>query len=293
MSLRFLVFVVAVSVGFLCPLLCHAEKGVEVPAGPDGQLPQFEFEGAAHGFPSLRDLNGRMLADGDFTQWLEGGRLHVRLAYQFSSSHRIEENALFNQKPQLVQESWSWQELTNGTLYRRFDVDFRTGKVEAEKWDKTRLRRWSRQLKLEPGRTFAGFGFTLALTEFRDRLLQGETIQLKAIGFTPRPRLVSVKISHPSLDRMQMSGRVIQGDRFLIHPEIPKLARLFVSVPDTRIWLIHAPPTGFLRWEGPLAEPGDPVVRVDLLPGQDSGPAEPEHHQTIAAGQPRSNTANE
>jgi len=33
------------------------------------------------------------------------------------------------------------------------------------------------------------------------------------------------------------------------------------------------PPAGFLRWEGPLALPDDPMVRVDLLPGGQSGPA--------------------
>ncbi len=74
---------------------------------------------------------------------------------------------------------------------------------------------------------------------------------------------------------MAMGGRILRGDRFMIHPEIPKLAKLLVKVPDTRIWLINPPPVGFLRWEGPLAEPSDPVVRVDLLPGEPSGPAEP------------------
>jgi hypothetical protein len=39
------------------------------------------------------------------------------------------------------------------------------------------------------------------------------------------------------------------------------------------IWLTHEPPAAFLRWEGPLVEPDDPVVRVDLLPGGTSEPA--------------------
>jgi hypothetical protein len=32
---------------------------------------------------------------------------------------------------------------------------------------------------------------------------------------------------------------------------------------------------GFLRFEGPLAEPGDPIVRVDLPPGEPSEAASP------------------
>jgi hypothetical protein len=71
-----------------------------------------------------------------------------------------------------------------------------------------------------------------------------------------------------------MAGRTIDGDRFIVHAKIPALAKLFVHVPDARIWLT-APPAGFLRWEGPLAEPSDPIVRVDLLPGGSSGPATP------------------
>ena len=33
-------------------------------------------------------------------------------------------------------------------------------------------------------------------------------------------------------------------------------------------------PAGFLRWEGPIVLPTDPIVRVDLLSGEKSGPAE-------------------
>jgi hypothetical protein len=34
-------------------------------------------------------------------------------------------------------------------------------------------------------------------------------------------------------------------------------------------------PAGFLRWEGPIVLPNDPLIRVDLLSGTKSGPAEP------------------
>jgi len=71
-----------------------------------------------------------------------------------------------------------------------------------------------------------------------------------------------------------MAGRTIDGDRFLVHPKIPAIAKLFVKVPDAQIWLTP-PPTGFLRWEGALAEPSDPIIRVDVLPGGTSEAATP------------------
>lgn len=84
-----------------------------------------------------------------------------------------------------------------------------------------------------------------------------------------------VKLSHAGLDRVKMSGRSLKGDRFIVHPEVPAIAKLFVTVPDTKIWLTNPEPAGFLRWEGPIVLPNDQLIRVDLLPGTKSEPAEP------------------
>jgi hypothetical protein len=137
----------------------------------------------------------------------------------------------------------------------------------------------SKRIEIEPGRTFAGFGFSLALSNLRKKLLKGEQVQLKAVGFsdfpTLGPQVATVTISHGGLDRMRMSGRSLKGDRFIIHPEIPLIAKLFVNVPDTKVWLTNPAPAGFLCWEGPIVLPNDPLIRVDLLSGTKSGPAEP------------------
>ena len=137
----------------------------------------------------------------------------------------------------------------------------------------------SKRIEIEPGRTFAGFGFSLALSNLRKQLLHGEQVQLKAVGFsdfpTLGPQVVPVTVSHGGVDRMKMSGRSLKGDRFIVHPEIPLIAKLFMTVPDTKVWLTNPEPAGFLRWEGPIVLPNDPLVRVDLLSGAKSGPAEP------------------
>ena len=108
----------------------------------------------------------------------------------------------------------------------------------------------------------------------RKRLINGEKVELKAVGFAPKPQVATVRISHGGVDKMEMSGRLLKGDRFVIHPEIPLIAKLFVHVPDTQIWLTN-PPAGFLRWEGPTVLPSDPIIRVDLVSGAKSGTAEP------------------
>jgi hypothetical protein len=232
------------------------------------------FEGIAHGFPVMRELNGRRIADGDFVQWLEGNRLHVKITYSAGRGRRIEEQAVFRQRPQLTQDFWSLKEARDGKPYRQFEVDLVSGRARATATDEGEPKEWSETVDVAPGRTFAGFGFTMAIKALRERLVRGEVITLDAVGFMPKPRGGSVEISYAGRDRIRMSDRTIAADHFIVHPKVPAIARLFVKVPDASIWLT-TPPAGFLRWEGAMAVPDDPIIRVDLLPGDPSAPAEP------------------
>src|SRR5262245_47063872 len=223
-------------------------------AAPVFALKVTEPAAASHGYPGLCDMNGKKLADGEFRQWIEDDRLRVVITYKFSAGQVYEEHSQFRQKSELVQETWSWKESKHGKSQREFAVDFQSGIGSAHiSQDNKDV---SKKIKIEPGRTFAGFGFSLALSNLRKRLLKGEQVQLKAVGFsefpTLGPQVVTVTISHGGVDRMRMSGRSLTGDCFTIHPEIPFIANLFVNVPDTKIWLTNPAPAGFLRWEGPI-----------------------------------------
>jgi hypothetical protein len=237
-----------------------------------------EPAGAAHGYPALCSIDGKKVADGEFRQWVENKRLHVIITYKFPDGEVYEEQTQFRQQPELIQEKWSWKESKNGKSQREFAADFLSGIASAHVREE-KNQDVSGKIKVEPGRTFAGFGFSIALSNLRKRLLSGEQIQLKAVGFSPfptlSPQVVTVTISHGGLDHIRMSGRLLKGDRFIVHPEIFFLAKLFVDVPDTNIWLTNPAPAGFLRWEGPVVLPTDPLIRVDLLSGTKSGPAEP------------------
>jgi hypothetical protein len=177
---------------------------------------------ASHGYPGLCDMNGKKLADGEFRQWVENDQLHVVITYEFSAGEVYEEHSQFRQEPELIQEKWSWKESKHGKSQREFTVDFLTGIASAHiSQDQKDV---SKKIKIEPGRTFAGFGFSLALSNLRKRLLSGEQVQLKAVGFsefpTLGPQVVNVTISHGGVDRMRMSGRSLKGDRFIVHPKI-------------------------------------------------------------------------
>ena len=137
---------------------------------------------ASHGYPGLCDMNGKKLADGEFRQWVENDRLHVVITYKFSAGEVYEEHSQFRQEPELIQEKWSWKESKHGRSQREFAVDFLTQIASAHiRQDHKDV---SKKINIEPGRTFAGFGFSLALSNLRKRLLRGEQVQLKAVGFS-------------------------------------------------------------------------------------------------------------
>jgi len=240
--------------------------------GPAVAIELEQFTGAAHAYPAILDLYGKRLADGEFTQQIQNDLLRVRITYDLINGGRIEEKAAFKQRPEFIQKEWSWRDCKAESLLREYTIDFDAGKATVRKREADGMKDWSEQVELEQGRTFAGFGFVLALQNLRDRLVKNEIIELRAVGFTPKPRVVTVKVSYHGLDRVRMSGRDLRGEHFVIQPEIPAVAKLFVKISETHVWLTP-PPSGFLRSEGPMVEPSDSLVRVDLASGGESGPA--------------------
>ena len=189
--------------------------GMAVFAGPIQAVEPNELGGAIHGYPVLYDLSGKKLASGEFRQWLEGKHLHVVITFKFLDGRSWEENALFRQQPELAQEKWSWKESNDGRIQREFEADFLAGTarahVPAQGLD------FSDKIEVEPGRTFIGFGFAIALSNLHDRLVKGEKIDLMAVGFTPKPHVVKVNLSYAGLDHITMGRKKLRGDNFVIH----------------------------------------------------------------------------
>ena len=109
-------------------------------------------------------------------------------------------------------------------------------------------------------------------------MLNGEKVRLQTVAFTPKPRLGNLEVSHAGQEDVAMAGRTLTADRFALHPLIPWFARPFVHVPDSYIWLATPPPAAFLRWQGPMGQPSDEVVCVDLLPGAPETVGAPQSH---------------
>jgi hypothetical protein len=174
------------------------------------------------------------------------------------------ERAAVRLSPQLEQESWDWTERKNGALVRQYEVDFRTRKAVATRVDQHK--RWKEDLEIEPGKTFAGIAFVVVIKSLRSELAPGGKASFKAVAFTPKPRVAPVEVIRERPDQVRMAGRTLDADRYTIHPDIPAIAKVFVTAPDQHVWLYGGGPAAFLRYQGPLVEPKDANVRVDVVP---------------------------
>lgn len=221
-------------------------------------------EGDAQAFTALTDAQGHAIADSRYSQWVKGDVLHISTRSDFPDGRVVVERATLRLHPQLEQESWSWSETRGEQLIRSYEVDLKTGKAVATRVDQHK--RWIEDLKIEPG-TFAGLGFLAAIKALRGQLAVGGHVSLHAVAVLPKPRTADVTVTRDGPDPVHMAGRTIDGDRYTIHPEIPAIAKLFVSAPDMHVWLVNSDPAAFLRFEGPLVEPKDPIIHIDLIPG--------------------------
>jgi hypothetical protein len=238
-------------------------------AFPAGAVELRYPEGTLRGFPAVRDQKGHLVADGTLTQWIEQGKLRVLATFRFRDGRRVQEKAVLAQTPELAQLRWEWEERRGDEVLRSFSVDLETGRALASKRkDNGEVEHWEENLEdaRKTGRAFAGLGFMYAIKNLTDELDRGEQVQLTAVAFTPKPRTVTVTVRRDLVGELTMAGRKLPAERFQIHPDVPSVAKIFVKAPDLYLWFYRPSPPAFLRADIPLAEPSDPVVRIEVLP---------------------------
>jgi hypothetical protein len=236
-------------------LLCGPAQAVEV-THPEGNL---------RGFPIISE-KGHRVAIGFVAQWLDGDRLKCDTRYDFEDGRISDEKVTLRQKPELIQDSWFWEERKDGRVLRRIHVDFETGMANAMKLEKGKPKTWTAKLKIHPGQTFAGSGVSYAIKNLRDRLVAGHPVTLSVVAYTPKPRMVDVRIRHAGREPLHFVGRDLLADRFVLHPEVSWLVQLIAHPPDNYYWLYKDDPAGFLQFQGPLQELSDPEVRISVMP---------------------------
>jgi hypothetical protein len=235
-------------------------------------VPSTSPEGELFGYPSLEDDAGRPLADSTMRQWFAGGRLQVRIDHAFRDGRAVVERARFRQGRELEQEWWSFEERRGRRILRAFEADLLLGHARAWKVeDDGKESAWEEEVKVEPGKTYAGTGLAYAVKNLRDRLVRGETVDLRAIVFLPKPLSVPVHVKHVGRERIPVLGRPTDADKFEVRPDLHGLEKIVEALKDPAgadIWLHHGTPPMLLRARFPLVEVRDPTVRIEVLGGK-------------------------
>jgi hypothetical protein len=228
-------------------------------------VPVRHAPGVLHGFPSMSDTAGRVIADGELTQERHGRTLVVHIRWQFGDGRNVEERDEFRVDRSLAQKRFSWVETKNDHELRRFEIDFGAGRAVAATLDeKGEVQREEEQLELPKGRSFAGYGTALAVSELS--LGPGAEARITFVAFTPKPRTVTLRISRDGEEPIPVAGRSIGSDRYTLHPEIPFPVNVFANAKDAHLWFTHTAPPGLIRAEQNLIEKDDPVVVIDVTP---------------------------
>lgn len=237
-----------------------------------------------HGFPSLSDEHGALLADGELVQRKRGSQLLVHATWRFRDGRLAVEDDVLETRPQLEQRAFRWVESKGGRELRRFEVNFADRKAHASKLEGQELKRWDEDLDLEPGKAFTGYALALAVAQLRDDLsAPGSRIDLTVVAFTPKPRAVTLQISRQRGARVRAAGRALSADLYTLHPSLPFPISLVAHPPDSRLWFTSSSPPALLRAEENLIEKDDPRVRIDVIP---AGAARPAPTPSARAGRP-------
>jgi hypothetical protein len=157
-------------------------------------------EGDAQAFTSLVDVSsGATIADGRYSQRVEGGLLHIESRNDFPDGRVTVEHAVLRLEPEMRQEGWDWTERKNGALVRRYEIDFRARRAIATRVDQHK--RWKEDLDIEPERTFAGIAFVAVIKARRIRSFA--SIRFPRAAPTPgAPRTVATSRSRHARDAL-------------------------------------------------------------------------------------------
>jgi hypothetical protein len=243
--------------------------------------------GDLHGFPSMSDATGKLIADGELTQLRKGERIFVHAVWRFTDGRVAEEDDELRVVPGLEQDAFRWIERRGTTELRRVEVDFRTGRATVAQLEGGKQKTWDEKLDLPAGNAFTGYSTALAAAQFREELRDKDARrELTFVAFTPKPRTVTLEISRTQGESVRVAGRDLAADLFTLHPKIPFPLSLFAKAPDARLWFTHSAPPALLRAQQNLLEKDDPIIVIDVIP---RGAALP--RAAARAGKPRSSSA--
>ncbi len=233
----------------LLPAALHAQSQAPV----RGPVTVRYSEGTVRGFLELRDDRDSLLAYGDVVQVPGDSAIESRLVLRFLDQSVFEETTTFTQHQ--VFRMVSYQLRQTGP---RFPADLEATlradgqyAVTSTSHSDQKAQRYTGRLEL-PADVANGLPGILARN-----LRIGDTADVHIVAFTPKPRLVGLRIAYSGVDSVRVGGGVHPVARFRVKAQLGALTAFFARLlgrlpPDSHIWMLLTDAPAFIRFEGPM-----------------------------------------
>jgi hypothetical protein len=220
-------------------------------------------EGHSHGFLSLSDLNGTMLAHGELVQWLDRDAVENRLTIRFDDGSLYEEIMRFAQRQtfeilsyHLVQRGPSFTQTVDAEFDRagRYRARVRPSPDAAEETDEGYFD--------VPNDLSNGLTSTLL-----KNLMPAGAATTHVVTFRPKPLILKLHLVPEGTHAFFVGSAEQKATRFLVQPRVSGMTGILASVagkqpPAVRMWIARGPAPVLIRAEGPLYADG-PAWRIE------------------------------
>jgi hypothetical protein len=217
-------------------------------------------EGVTRAFPVVRSLTGQTLAVGDFVQVARDDRVETRLTFRFKDGSLQDETVVFSQRDvftlqsyRLVQRGPSFPETLEASVERssgRYAVRYRGDDDSPEE-------------VLEGKLDLPNDAYNGMLSMIVKNLPAGAGQTVSLIAFTPKPRMVTLRVTPSPDEHVIINGSPMQAAPYVIRPDLGFFASLLLfDLPSLRCWIVRGDAPAFLKAEGPLYFMG-PVWRIE------------------------------
>ena len=222
-------------------------------------------EGLVHGFLTLRDLDGTLIADGDLFQNSRASRVTSRLVFHFKDGSLHDETAVFAQRQtfrlltdHLVQKGPSFPQPLDMTIDAlkgqatvKYTNDHGEAKVESAHLDLP--------VDLANG---------LILTLLKNARPEAPPKSFGFVAATPKPTLVKLEISAAGEESFTTGSVARKAMHYIVHVNAGGLKGVIAPLvgkqpPDSHVWILGGEAPAFVKSEQPLFN-GGPVRRIEL-----------------------------
>ena len=220
-------------------------------------------DSTAHGFLTLRSMDGRLLATGEQTQVARANVVTKRLTFRFSDGSLDDETTVFTDATSL--RLMTYHHVQKGPSFSHpleLTIDATTGRVACRDLSAGRDQIEDTTMDLP-----ADLSNGLTTNILENARLAALPLTVSYLAATPKPRLVHLVISSAGLEPLLAGGAARQARHYVVDVHIGGLEGILASavrkpIPRSHLWMSTGVPT-FLRAEAPLAMDG-PIWRIDL-----------------------------